>query len=78
MFCLQVARREGCIVAKMKAYNRNETILGDGMGIPNFVYFILSGQCQMIETLQIAVTQRLGHTSYVLYDPYVCYVTKIF
>ncbi|CAH0628815.1 unnamed protein product [Chrysodeixis includens] len=67
----EVARREGCIVAKMKAYSVNETILGDGMGIPNFVYFILSGQCQMIETLQIAVTHRLGHTSYVLYDPYI-------
>ncbi|CAH1635240.1 unnamed protein product [Spodoptera littoralis] len=67
----EVARREGCIVAKMKSYNINEIILGDGCGIPNFVYFILSGECQMIETLQVCATHRCGHTSYTLYDPYV-------
>ncbi|XP_047023338.1 uncharacterized protein LOC124632522 isoform X1 [Helicoverpa zea] len=67
----EVASREGCIVAKMKTYNANDIILGDGCGIPNFIYFILSGQCQMIETLQISVNTRCGHTSYSLYDPYV-------
>ncbi|KAH9632762.1 hypothetical protein HF086_012097 [Spodoptera exigua] len=67
----EVARREGCIVAKMKSYNTNDIILGDGCGIPNFVYFILSGQCQMIETVQVTVTHRLGHTYYTLYDPFV-------
>ncbi|XP_075972420.1 uncharacterized protein LOC142974145 [Anticarsia gemmatalis] len=67
----EVARREGCIVAKMKSYAVNETILGDGVGVPNFVYFILSGRCQMIESLQVVSTNRLGRVSYQLYDPYV-------
>ncbi|XP_047989267.1 uncharacterized protein LOC125228654 [Leguminivora glycinivorella] len=67
----EVARREGCIVAKMKSYGRNETLLGDGVGVANFVYFVLSGRCQMIESLQVIVTQHLGRSHYTLYDPYV-------
>ncbi|XP_050672669.1 uncharacterized protein LOC126970636 isoform X2 [Leptidea sinapis] len=67
----EVARREGCIVAKMKSYLPNETLLGDGVGVHNFVYFILSGRCQMIESLQVIVSTRLGHKYYSLYDPYV-------
>ncbi|XP_045526960.1 uncharacterized protein LOC123715750 isoform X1 [Pieris brassicae] len=67
----EVARREGCIVAKMKSYEENETLLGDGVGVANFVYFILSGRCQMIESLQVIVTTRLGRNYYSLYDPYV-------
>ncbi|XP_026748244.1 uncharacterized protein LOC113509140 isoform X2 [Galleria mellonella] len=67
----EVARREGCIVAKMKSYKPNETLLGDGVGVANFVYFILSGRCQMIETIQVIVTTRLGRSYYALYDPYV-------
>ncbi|XP_028158072.1 protein phosphatase 2C and cyclic nucleotide-binding/kinase domain-containing protein-like isoform X2 [Ostrinia furnacalis] len=67
----EVARREGCIVAKMKSYEPNETLLGDGVGVANFVYFILSGRCQMIETVQVVVTTHLGKSYYALYDPYV-------
>ncbi|CAH2062838.1 unnamed protein product, partial [Iphiclides podalirius] len=67
----EVARREGCIVAKMKSYETNETVLGDGVGVPNFVYFVLSGRCQMIESIQVTVTSRLGRNYYTLYDPYV-------
>ncbi|XP_063530502.1 uncharacterized protein LOC134741593 [Cydia strobilella] len=67
----EVARREGCIVAKMKSYARNETLLGDGIGVANFVYFVLSGRCQMIESLQVIVTKNLGRSHYTLYDPYI-------
>ncbi|XP_045763675.1 uncharacterized protein LOC123866265 [Maniola jurtina] len=67
----EVARREGCTVAKMKSYETNETLLGDGVGVPNFVYFTLSGRCQMIESLQVIVTTRFGKKSFTLYDPYV-------
>ncbi|KPJ01937.1 Uncharacterized protein C20orf152-like [Papilio xuthus] len=67
----EVARREGCIVAKMKSYETNETVLGDGVGVPNFVYFILSGRCQMIESMQVTVVTHLGKNYYTLYDPYV-------
>ncbi|XP_014355549.2 uncharacterized protein LOC106708529 [Papilio machaon] len=67
----EVSRREGCIVAKMKSYETNETVLGDGVGVPNFVYFILSGRCQMIESIQVTVVTNLGKNYYTLYDPYV-------
>ncbi|XP_049864907.1 uncharacterized protein LOC126366048 isoform X2 [Pectinophora gossypiella] len=66
-----VASREGCIVAKLKSFVIDETLLGDGCGIPNYVYFILSGRVQMIESLQVIVTSRLGHKYYTLYDPWV-------
>lgn len=55
----------------MKNYDVNETLLGDGVGIANFVYFILSGRCQMIESLQVVVKTHLGRSYYSLYDPYV-------
>lgn len=73
---LQVARREGCIVAKMKSYEPDETLFGDGVGVANFVYFILSGRCQMIESIQVIVTERLGRSFYTLYDPYVCTIVS--
>lgn len=59
-------------MAKMKSYETNETLLGDGVGVANFVYFILSGRCQMIESLQVIVTTRLGKNYYALHDPFVC------
>lgn len=59
-------------MAKMKSYAVNETLLGDGVGVANFVYFILSGRCQMIETIEVVVTTHLGKNYYTLYDPYVC------
>ncbi|XP_060800846.1 uncharacterized protein LOC106131076 isoform X1 [Amyelois transitella] len=67
----EVARREGCIVAKMKSYDANETLLGDGVGVANFVYFILSGRCQMVESIQVITKTHLGRNSYTLYDPYI-------
>ncbi|CAH2265738.1 jg13196, partial [Pararge aegeria aegeria] len=67
----EVALREGCIVAKMKSYGINETVLGDGVGVANFVYFILSGRCQMIESIQVFVSERLGKKYYTLSDSYV-------
>lgn len=55
----------------MKTYEPNETMLGDGAGVPNFVYFVLTGRCQMIESLQMTVITRLGKHFYTLFDPYV-------
>lgn len=60
----------------MKSYAVNETLLGDGVGVANFVYFILSGRCQMIETIEVVVTTHLGKNYYTLYDPYVCKLYK--
>lgn len=57
------------MLAKMKSYKVDETIMGDGKGVPNFVYFILSGQCKMIETLLVSVKKRSTKTFYTLYNP---------
>lgn len=62
----------------MKSYDTNETLLGDGVGIANFVYFILSGRCQMIESVQVIVTSRSGRNFYNLYDPYVSNFNRVF
>ncbi|GBP03792.1 Rap guanine nucleotide exchange factor 4 [Eumeta japonica] len=63
-----IARREGCIVAKMLSYKTDDTLLGDGCGVPNMVYFMLSGHCQMIESIQVLETRFLSSVSYMLYD----------
>lgn len=52
----------------MKSYKKNETILGDGVDIPNFVYFLLKGRCQMIESLQIETGTSLGKKYFKLHD----------
>ncbi|KAJ2951790.1 hypothetical protein O0L34_g13955 [Tuta absoluta] len=67
----EVARREGCIVAKMKSFDPDDIILGDGVGMNNCVYFVVSGSCQMIESLHIFTKTVLGKKFYSLYDPYV-------
>ncbi|XP_049875577.1 uncharacterized protein LOC126373462 [Pectinophora gossypiella] len=67
----EVAQREGCIVAKMKKFETHETILGDGVGLSNFVYFVLSGRCQMTESLKISVKENMGKQVYTLFDPFV-------
>ncbi|KAI5641123.1 hypothetical protein NE865_06592 [Phthorimaea operculella] len=67
----QVAFRECCIVAKMKKYGENETVLGDGIGVRNYVYFVLTGRVQMIESLKVFVSKRLGKNFYTLFDPWV-------
>lgn len=62
----------------MKSYAIDETLLGDGAGIANFVYFILSGRCQMIETMKVVVTTRLGRNYFALYDPYVSIDLRVY
>lgn len=69
----KVARRDGCIIAKLKSYEPNETILGDGVEVPNFVYFVLSGRCQMIESLNVEIIDDVKKKRYKLHDDYVSY-----
>lgn len=71
MCFIKVARRDGCIIAKLKSYEPNETILGDGVEVPNFVYFVLSGRCQMIESLNVEIINDVGKKRYKLHDDYV-------
>lgn len=52
-FLFQHEIREGCTIGKIKTYKPNETILGDGVGLLNFTYFILHGQCRLIHVLEV-------------------------
>lgn len=38
-------------ISKLLIFNKDDTILGDGCGFLNYVYFIVSGKCQMIEQI---------------------------
>jgi hypothetical protein len=42
--------------------------LGDGKGKRNFVYFILNGQCQMMQHMELAVHEINGHKYFRLYS----------
>lgn len=52
----------------MKSYKKNDTIIGDGADIPNYVYFVLMGRCQMIESLQIETITLSGNKYFKLHD----------
>ncbi|KAK0098159.1 hypothetical protein PV326_010736 [Microctonus aethiopoides] len=61
--------RECCIISKIKDYQPNEIILGDGKGMVNYVYFLLSGNCRLIEHMLILEEKRCGEMKYKLYNP---------
>lgn len=53
----EVAVRECCIYSKIKPFVRDQTILGDGAGIPSSTYFILKGQCKLIEHVLVRTSR---------------------
>ncbi|KAI4463452.1 hypothetical protein MML48_4g00021914 [Holotrichia oblita] len=64
-----VSVRECCIYSKIKPFVRDQTILGDGTGTPSSIYFILKGQCKLIEHLLLSVSyDKNGRKRYKLYD----------
>ncbi|XP_031339418.1 uncharacterized protein LOC116167936 [Photinus pyralis] len=44
---------ECCSLSKIKRYNENSIILGDGFGLANYVYFVLNGRCKIVEELYV-------------------------
>lgn len=64
-----VAIRECCILSKIKSFEPNTIILGDGVdqGSQDLVYFVIEGACVMIEHLFIKETVRGGRTYYQQY-----------
>lgn len=44
-------------------------LLGDGMGMVNYVHFILSGECRLIEHMLVRECSTYKGTRYELYDP---------
>ncbi|KAK5644040.1 hypothetical protein RI129_007885 [Pyrocoelia pectoralis] len=51
---------ECCSLAKIKKYNENVIILGEGIGFPNYVYFVLNGRCKIIEELYVCILNPLS------------------
>lgn len=72
----QMTIRECCILSKVKHYKIDDVILSDDIGDKKYVYFLIDGQCHLIEhmTLQMrempsgAKTYRLMDNDDHLYD----------
>ncbi|GJQ70932.1 hypothetical protein Trydic_g849 [Trypoxylus dichotomus] len=66
----EVAVRECCIYSKIKPYVRDQTIVGDGQGVTSSAYFILKGQCRIIEHLLVSVSYNgTQKEHYKIYNP---------
>lgn len=66
----EVAVRECCIYSKIKPYIRDQTIVGDGVGIQSSAYFVLKGECRVIEHLLVTVKyDNSGKKRYQVYQP---------
>ncbi|XP_029667508.1 uncharacterized protein LOC115238091 [Formica exsecta] len=61
--------RECCILSKLKNFKPNEVLLGDGTGMVNYVHFILSGECRLIEHMLVRERPSYHGIQYELYDP---------
>ncbi|XP_043267774.1 uncharacterized protein [Venturia canescens] len=61
--------RECCILSKIKNFEPNEVLLGDGKGMVNYVYFILAGECRLIEHIIIQEEKSFDNVKFKLYEP---------
>ncbi|XP_017787260.1 PREDICTED: cyclic nucleotide-binding domain-containing protein 2-like [Nicrophorus vespilloides] len=64
-----LTKKECCVIAKIKYYKKDDIIFGDGFGLKQWVYFIVTGKCQMIESLQVEVSYVDGKKMYKQYEP---------
>ncbi|KAF7405078.1 hypothetical protein HZH66_003984 [Vespula vulgaris] len=60
--------RECCILSKLKHFQANEVLLGDGKGMVNYVHFLLEGECRMIEHILVREKHTTQEMKYELYD----------
>ncbi|KAG8038465.1 hypothetical protein G9C98_006161 [Cotesia typhae] len=61
--------RECCILSKIKDFEANEILLGDGEGMVNYVYFVLSGICRVNQWHEITdITTALMRKPSILSD----------
>ncbi|XP_043665208.1 uncharacterized protein LOC122627780 [Vespula pensylvanica] len=60
--------RECCILSKLKHFQANEVLLGDGKGMVNYVHFLLEGECRMIEHILVREKPTIQEMKYELYD----------
>ncbi|XP_063223099.1 uncharacterized protein LOC134531333 [Bacillus rossius redtenbacheri] len=54
-----VSARECCFLAQTNSYRDEETVLGDGVGQPESVHFVLDGECQVVQHLQLSPTKAV-------------------
>ncbi|XP_031783439.1 cyclic nucleotide-binding domain-containing protein 2 [Nasonia vitripennis] len=60
--------RECCILSKIVNYKPNEVLLGDGKGMIHYVYFLLNGECRLVEHMLVEKKRVGKHVKYKLYD----------
>lgn len=63
-----VTKRECSIVSRTRVFQPEETILGDGTGLSNFVHFVYEGTCCVIEHLVVTASVINGIKHYKLYE----------
>ncbi|XP_024945999.1 cyclic nucleotide-binding domain-containing protein 2-like [Cephus cinctus] len=61
--------RECCILSRIKHFEPNEVLLGDGKGMVNSVYFVLEGECRLIEHMLVHEQIKRREHKYRLYKP---------
>ncbi|XP_076749689.1 uncharacterized protein LOC143422711 isoform X2 [Xylocopa sonorina] len=61
--------RECCILSRLKDYQPDEVLLGDGKGMVNYVHFLLEGECRLIEHMIVREKHSVFGTCYELFDP---------
>ncbi|XP_072394898.1 uncharacterized protein [Diabrotica undecimpunctata] len=59
-----ITKRECCIICKTRNFEPNETILGDGVGLQQHVYFVIEGACMLVENMKIRVYEKCGVKTY--------------
>ncbi|XP_076631746.1 uncharacterized protein LOC143346931 isoform X1 [Colletes latitarsis] len=61
--------RECCILSRMKDFQPDEVLLGDGKGMVNYVHFLMDGECHLIEHILVREEISNNKVHYELYDP---------
>ncbi|XP_076244479.1 uncharacterized protein LOC143185402 [Calliopsis andreniformis] len=61
--------RECCILSRMKDFEPDEVLLGDGKGMINYVHFVMDGECCLIEHMLVREQFLVNDVQYELYDP---------
>ncbi|XP_029053416.1 uncharacterized protein LOC114880996 isoform X1 [Osmia bicornis bicornis] len=64
--------RECCILSRLKEFQADEVLLGDGKGMVNYVHFLLEGECELIEHIIVREEHSTRGTHYELYDSIKC------
>ncbi|XP_014227685.2 uncharacterized protein LOC106652987 [Trichogramma pretiosum] len=60
--------RECWIVSKVVNYDTNDILLGDGKGMVHYVYFVISGECRLIEHMLVEKYYLRNKVKYKLFD----------